>query len=673
MDPLIVFGRLMAPLALEATVTISLAALAALLAARLLGQRPARAFGYIAAALGLAMLLVLSRSPAPAGDDPPSLPAVWEEPAPAAAPPDREPAAAPAMTSTPGLSGRYGSLFQVLIARFPAASSDPPGPAGCPWAAGFGLVWLAGFLALVLGRLLAILGTCRLLGRTRACADPRLLRAAESVRLLLDGRRVELRLLPGARTALVAGLLRPRIILPADAVHWPLERLTATLLHEHAHAQRLDVPVAEGLRLAAALAWWSPLPWRALALALRLREEACDAVVVRGGIPGTVYAAGLLDAARSLARAASPAAAASLAAGHLERRIRAVLDRSAAHPWWDGPLRTGAAAGLVAASLGLARIAAPLYGIPELPPRDNLPRGAGEWLAGAEPRAGASAARGAFALAFLDGYARIRLRYRGHTHLLQVPAIALPARLPLTGRARMIVPFGDLVDGQSGQAFFNPGWSIWDGRQAQVLAAASGRVAVARIDPANGPIIEILHGGGLRTRYGLGRDGRSRVQAGEFVAAGTELGQPGAGSALDLPVLQFSVLAQVGEERIALDPAPFLLGPAENRRTPLGASAVNAAVRLEDPAQLARLLAWGVVPDHAAADGTLPLEWALMAGNLPIIRELLDAGADPRVPTWNVHQAAIARHGPTILELARTSGDPALAALFPGIGAGQPH
>lgn len=668
MDGLILLGRQVAPFAIQCAVTISLAAIAGLLAARCLGPRqPARAFLVIAAALGLAALQVLDRGPGRVENDPPDVPAVpWTRAAPAP-PAGAQPAAAPARTGIPGLSGRYGSMFQVLIARrAPVQLPAPADPGGFPWLAGFGLVWLAGFLGLSLRRLGGILASHRLLQRSSPCRDPRLLRAAESVRILLDGRRAELRVLPGRGPAFVAGLFRPRIVLPAEAVQWPPERLASTLLHEHVHAQRLDVPVAEGLRLAAALAWCSPFPWRALALALRLREQACDAAVLRAGVPRVAYATDLLDAARSLAQVPGPAAAAALSArgSHLEGRIRAILAGPGARPWWDRPLRTAAAAGLVAAALGAARLAGPLYRLPEFSVQESLPRGPGEWLAGADPGRSAGAGRGAFALVPEDGYVRIRLRFRGSTRAFRVPAVALPGVLPLGDRARMIVPFGDLVDGQSRQPFFNPGWSIWDVHQAPALAAGTGRVVVDRVDPRCGPVIEVAHGDGLRTRYVLGPAGRSLVQAGEHVTAGTPLGIPGAPSPFDIPVLNFSILVQVGEDGVSLDPAPFLLASAGNRRTPLCASVVNAAVRLEDRVELDRLLAGGVTPDHPAADGTLPLEWALLTRNLSIARDLLAAGADPRVATWDVHQAHIAWHGPTLNELARDSGDPALAALF---------
>jgi len=228
----------------------------------------------------------------------------------------------------------------------------------------------------------------------------------------------------------------------------------------------------------------------------------------------------------------------------------------------------------------------------------------------------------------------------------------------------MIVPFGGLVDGLSRKPFFNPGWSIWDALQVPVAAAAPGRVVVAGHDARYGTVIEVEHGDGLDTRYALGRNGTACVEPGEYVTAGTPLGAFSACSPYDLPVLNFSILVQVSGERVALDPAPFMLAAAENRAIPLAMSVVNAAVRLEDRAELQRLLARGVAPDHPSADGSLPLEWALLTENLAIARDLLAAGADPQASTWNVHGTQIALHGPSVAELARDSANPELAALL---------
>lgn len=425
------------------------------------------------------------------------------------------------------------------------------------------------------------------------------------------------------------------------------------------HVKRFDVPLAEGLRLLASLAWCSPFPWLALSAALRLREEACDEAVLHAGVPRTTYAADLLDSARSLAT--RPAVAAPLSSrSHLEHRLRAILADPVIASRCEQVMRTGAAAGLIAATIGLARLAAPLYAIPEFGPGETLPQNPGEWAAAGSSQEG----RGAFSLAQAGAYTWIQLRFRGRASTVRVPSGVLPSAFPLTPRARLIVPFGELFDATSQRPFVNPGWSIWDDRQVAVRAAAPGRVHTIRFEPGRGPVIEVDHGEGLNTRYGLGRCGTSSVVPGEFVLAGTPIGTFGACSPYDLPSLSFSVFLDVRGEQVALDPTPFLFGPVENRAAPLGASLVNATVRLDDRAGLRRLIALGLPLNQPSGDGTLPLEWALLNQNLPIAQELVAAGADPETPTWDVHQAHIALHGPTVAELARDTADPDLTALL---------
>lgn len=661
MDGLLLFGRWIATFAVDGAVKISVVAIAALLAARLLGRRqPSRSFAFIVSSFGLAALLLFGRGLVRPDGEPGPVPASLRSHVRLLSV-EGVPAAGPARTGIPGLTAKYGSMFQIRIARAPAAIQAR---AETPWIPVLGFTWLAGFLALSARRLLGILGVRRLLRRSRPCADPRLLRAAETVREALQARRAELRMSDAGQVAFVAGLFRPWIILPAQAARWPEERLTSTLLHEYLHVKRFDVPIAEALHLIASLAWFSPFPWLACSLALKLREQACDAAVLRAGIPRAAYATDLLEAARSLAQAARPATAAVSSGGsRLEARIRAILEGPAAAPRGDRLLRAAAASALLALALAALRIAGPLCSIPECS-RDIPPRGPGEWIAAADPRQGGLTLQGAFSLAQDADDARVRLRFRGQLRDLRIASFALPGRFPLSARARMIAPFGELVDGQSRKPFFNPGWSIWDDRQAPVVAAAPGRVVVERVDSRYGTVIEVEHGDGLRTRYGLGRNGISCVEAGEFVAAGAPLGTFAAFTPYDLPVLNFSVLMEVDGEEVALDPAPFLLASASNRGTPLSVSVVNAAIRLEDRDELARLLARGVALNHPSTDGTLPLEWALLTGNLAIAKDLLAAGADPRAATWDVHQAHIALHGPTVAELARNAADPALAALL---------
>jgi hypothetical protein len=648
MEALILFGRWIAPFAIDCTARISLAALAGLAAAHLLGpRRPARAFAFIAAAFGLAAVLTFARGHIRFDGEPLDRPFATEIHAAPAVPGEGEPLPVPAGTGTPGLVAKYGSMFQIRLA--PQAPSDGGGRS-TPWIPALGLLWTAGFLATILYRLLGWILVRRRLARATP-ADPRIARAAETVRETVEAFRAEVRISERRGSPCVAGLLRPVILLPVQSATWPGERLLPALLHEYLHVKRLDVPVAEGLRFLASLAWFSPFPWMALAAAFRLREEACDEAVLEADIPPAAYALELLASARELDPVRQPVAALG-GTSLLEQRIRRVLE---VRPRRRFLLRTAGAALLLASAACLIRMTAPLYALPEFGEDEARPQGPREWVAAEDPRSGPASRQGAFSLARSGGYTCLRLRFRGRETEFRFPTSTLPGTLPLTPRARMIVPYGSLQDAQSGRPFFNPGWSIWDDRQVPVMAAGTGRVAINRIDPRFGPLIEVDHGQGLRTRYALGRRGCSLVQAGDFVLAGAPLGRFGACAPCDLPTLNFSVILAAGGDQVALDPAPFLFA-AGNREAPLAASVVNAAVRLGDRCELQRLAGCGIDLNIPSADGTLPLEWALMGQDPALVQDLLRAGADPQTPTWNVHQPHIALHGPTVAELAKDTG-----------------
>ena len=127
------------------------------------------------------------------------------------------------------------------------------------------------------------------------------------------------------------GFWRPRIILPAAAPEWPPARIRLVLAHEMAHIARADwltQLMAEGLR---AVYWFNPLMWLACRRLRYESEQACDDIVLNGGVAGTDYATLLIDlarAARDQGRYAIPAAPAPamVRPSSLERRVRAMLN-----------------------------------------------------------------------------------------------------------------------------------------------------------------------------------------------------------------------------------------------------------------------------------------------------------------------------------------------------------
>ena len=123
------------------------------------------------------------------------------------------------------------------------------------------------------------------------------------------------------------GVLRPTIVLPADAASWPDERRRLVLVHELAHVRRRDLVAHAIGRIACAVYWFHPLVWGA---ARRLRaegERACDDLVLACGARASDYAGLLLDVVTSARRGGAPVTAVPMArTRELEGRVLAILD-----------------------------------------------------------------------------------------------------------------------------------------------------------------------------------------------------------------------------------------------------------------------------------------------------------------------------------------------------------
>jgi hypothetical protein len=124
------------------------------------------------------------------------------------------------------------------------------------------------------------------------------------------------------------GLLRARVMLPADADAWPESRQRVVLLHELAHVKRRDCLTQFVAHLACAAYWFNPMVWVAARRLRAEREHACDDLVLAAGTRGSDYADHLLDIARSLRAGAWPTWSAVTMAhrSQLEGRLMAILD-----------------------------------------------------------------------------------------------------------------------------------------------------------------------------------------------------------------------------------------------------------------------------------------------------------------------------------------------------------
>jgi TonB family protein len=148
----------------------------------------------------------------------------------------------------------------------------------------------------------------------------RIVRATKPVETAWPVRILRSPRIPGP---LVAGILRPTILLPEDSVMWGSARRRAVLAHELAHIRRHDPAILLMAHIATVVYWFHPLCWLAAARLRMETERACDDAALRIGLRPSGYAGQLLD----LARLFNPQPAIPMATtSHLESRVKSILD-----------------------------------------------------------------------------------------------------------------------------------------------------------------------------------------------------------------------------------------------------------------------------------------------------------------------------------------------------------
>jgi beta-lactamase regulating signal transducer with metallopeptidase domain len=202
---------------------------------------------------------------------------------------------------------------------------------------------------------------------------------------------------PAGTMPMTWGIMRPVIVLPAEALAWPAARLEAVLLHELAHVARRDCLTQLVAGLARAVHWFNPLVWVAARQMRVERELACDDVALQSGARASDYAQELLGLAR-VHRApvwTAMAAVAMARPNQLAHRLRAVLDegRSRSRAGWREVFGTTAVAAvlilplaaMVPAQVPVApppQAPRPLLSTPAVPPptMETVARVASPWV-----------------------------------------------------------------------------------------------------------------------------------------------------------------------------------------------------------------------------------------------------------------------------------------------------
>jgi len=156
------------------------------------------------------------------------------------------------------------------------------------------------------------------------------------------------------------GALRPRILLPPEAVAWRTDRLDMVLAHEMAHIARGDWLVQIGAEVCKAVYWFNPLFWVACARLRYESERACDDAVMNTGVASDIYATELLQLARNAGQhqlRRLPVPAMAVRPSNLERRIRAMLNAGVDRGPLTRRIQWGATLALLAITVPVATFA----------------------------------------------------------------------------------------------------------------------------------------------------------------------------------------------------------------------------------------------------------------------------------------------------------------------------
>jgi beta-lactamase regulating signal transducer with metallopeptidase domain len=193
----------------------------------------------------------------------------------------------------------------------------------------FGVVWVAGLVASLAVLAVGLARLSFLASRARRITNGLWTEIASDLSTTFGLRRPPV-LLHSAHPSLLVtwGTWRSKILLPANALDWPADRIRIVLAHELAHVRRGDWLVQMAAEILRSAYWFNPFVWLACRRLRLESERACDDAVLGLGVDGSEYASELVTLARSFrtARQAFVPAAAIARPSSLERRVRAMLN-----------------------------------------------------------------------------------------------------------------------------------------------------------------------------------------------------------------------------------------------------------------------------------------------------------------------------------------------------------
>jgi beta-lactamase regulating signal transducer with metallopeptidase domain len=187
-------------------------------------------------------------------------------------------------------------------------------------------LWLAGVLFSLGALVVALIHARRLASSGTVVADAEWVAACRTIAHELEFSR-DVRLIASASvtTPMAAGVFRPIVFVPRDALEWTAERRDVVLAHEIAHLASRDPLRLLVTRLAFSVYWFHPLVWLAVRSAIAACEHACDEVVLTLGVRPSTYARVLLEFAEVPAGGIPAAALPIVRPALLETRLMAIL------------------------------------------------------------------------------------------------------------------------------------------------------------------------------------------------------------------------------------------------------------------------------------------------------------------------------------------------------------
>lgn len=143
------------------------------------------------------------------------------------------------------------------------------------------MIWIVGMVVMAIWTVISHLRFLRYVRRwSRPMAEDEAIRLCNQCGDLLELKtRPSLYLCSGLRAPMLAGLFRPRLLLPEDMACG--DDLRYVLMHELTHYKRRDILLKTLALLANIVHWFNPFMWYMVHLVERDTELACDEAVLR--------------------------------------------------------------------------------------------------------------------------------------------------------------------------------------------------------------------------------------------------------------------------------------------------------------------------------------------------------------------------------------------------------